>query len=122
MNFIGGISAITIAVACAKWYFTPEGTITAVSSLTVFRSYGITMRYHWGTAAFGSLLIAVVQFIRSFLLYVQKQYNKHAAPCTKTLVAVLCCIIQCWLWCLECCLKFISKNAYIQTAIHVMHC
>ncbi|CAN0389685.1 unnamed protein product, partial [Discosporangium mesarthrocarpum] len=30
--------------------------------------------------------------------------------------AVLCCV-QCCLWCLEKCMKFLNKNAYIQTAI-----
>lgn len=34
----------------------------------------------------------------------------------KLLQAVLCCV-QCCLWCLEKCMKFLNKNAYIQTAI-----
>ena len=31
--------------------------------------------------------------------------------------AVLCCV-QCCLWCLEKCLKFLNRNAYIETAIY----
>ncbi len=34
-------------------------------------------RYHLGTAAFGSLVIAVVMFIRSVVLYIQKQVEKN---------------------------------------------
>lgn len=32
-------------------------------------------------------------------------------------VAILC-VLQCCLWCMEKCIKFLNKNAYIQTAIH----
>jgi hypothetical protein len=28
------------------------------------------------------------------------------------------CMLQCCMWCLEKCMKFLNKNAYIQTAIH----
>ena len=117
MNWIGGMSAIAIAIACALWYFRGEGK--HVNSCTIFKAYGLTIRYHWGTAAFGSLLIAVVQFVRWFLLYVQKHFgNISQSNCILKFVAG---IVNCCLWCLEKCLKFISKNAYIQTAIHVSY-
>ena len=116
MAFIGGISSITIAMSCAKWYFTENRGIFSVNSLIVFRSYATTVRYHWGTAAFGGLLIAIVQFVRWFLLYIQKHYSSWA---DNRIMKFVCCCAQCCLWCLEKIVKFISKNAYIQTAIHV---
>merc|ERR1712224_476777 len=38
----------------------------------------------------------------------------------KLAMAVLCCI-DCCMWCIEKCMKFINKNAYIQTAIFGYH-
>jgi choline transporter-like protein 2/4/5 len=116
MSWIVAMSSIVIAISCATWYFTEERYITGVNSFTVLRAYGTTIRYHWGTAAFGSLLIAVVELLRWYLLYLQKVYNRM--PTTQCLVRWACCCVQCCLWCVEKFLKFISKNAYIQTAIH----
>merc|ERR1712167_225171 len=98
----------------SKWYFTPNAEKeTAIGSTTVWDSVKTTFRYHLGTAAFGSLIIAIVKTIRAMISYAQrkaKQSNNKVAQ------AVLCCI-QCCLWCIEKCLKFLNKNAYIQTAL-----
>ena len=37
----------------------------------------LNCRYHIGTLAFGSLVIAVVQFIRAILEYVDQKLKKH---------------------------------------------
>ena len=34
------------------------------------------------------------------------------------IVKVILCCIQCCLWCFEKCLKFLNRNAYIETAIY----
>jgi len=70
--------------------------------------------YNAGTAAFGSLIIAIMATIRAVIAYIQ---SKAAKSKNRIAVAVLCCI-QCCLWCIEKCIKFLNKNAYIQTAIH----
>merc|ERR1711871_421625 len=43
--------------------------------------------------------------------------HKCAKSENKIAVAILC-VLQCCLWCMEKCIKFLNKNAYIQTAIH----
>jgi hypothetical protein len=70
--------------------------------------------YHLGTAAFGSLIIAVIKTIRSVLAYIQK----HAKASKNKVVEYLMCVLQCCMWCLEKCAKFLNKNAYIQTSIY----
>jgi hypothetical protein len=73
------------------------------------------LRYHFGSIAFGSFIIALVQFIRIIFEYYRKKIqaaNKNN-PVVKCL---LCCTGYC-LACLERCVKFISKNAYIQVAL-----
>jgi hypothetical protein len=98
-------------MSVAKWYFTKD-KIT-IGSWTVLGSIIDTTWYHTGTAAFGSLLIAIVQLIRAIIAKLQREAKKVDSKIAQCL---LCCC-QCCFWCLEKLLKFISKNAYIQTAI-----
>ena len=115
MNFIAGLGSLVIATAVATWDFTPFDQRSTVGSHTVLWAYGCVLRYHMGTAAFGALLISIVQFLRAVALYVEK----HCKDVQKNPVArVVFCCVDCCLYCLEKCMKFISKQCYIQTAIH----
>ena len=121
-NFIVSIGSIMIAISTATWYFTePEKRKADISNATMFSAYYNTFRYHAGTAAFGGLVVAFVQFVRAVVMYVSKQLQSQASKtgdnCAKTTIQYITCCLQCCLACAESCLKFISKNAYIQTAI-----
>lgn len=72
------------------------------------------MWYHQGTAAFGSLVIAIIKTIRAVLAYIQRKAKKTG---NKILEYIMCCC-QCFMWCLEKCMKFLNKYAYILTAIY----
>lgn len=87
--------------------------MTGCGFLQVVSSIATTLKYHMGTAAFGSFIIAVIKTIRAVVMYLQKKAKKSN---NKIMQAILCCI-QCCLWCVEKCMKFLNKNAYIQTAI-----
>ena len=67
-----------------------------------------------GTAAFGSLIIAIIKTIRAVIAYLQK----HAKASKNKILQYLLCVLQCCMWCLEKCMKFLNKNAYIETAIY----
>eukprot|EP00440_Ansanella_granifera_P074474 gb/GFBE01080819.1/.p1 GENE.gb/GFBE01080819.1/~~gb/GFBE01080819.1/.p1 ORF type:complete len:941 (+),score=238.72 gb/GFBE01080819.1/:1-2823(+) len=100
-----------IAGAVGIWFFTPneeKGSrkIIAPSMYNVFR-------YHLGSLAFGSFIIALVEFIR----YVMKYYEKQAQAQKNRVMVMILKICQCCMWCLEKCLKFLNKNAYIQIAL-----
>lgn len=73
-----------------------------------------TFRYHFGTAAFGSLIIAIIKTVRAILTYIQK----HAKTSGNIILQYIVCCLQCCMWCVEKCMKFLNKNAYIQTAIY----
>lgn len=110
-NFIVAVGDMIISMAVAKWYFTWDKK--KVHSGYVLGSIWHTLWYHLGTCAYGSLVLAVIQLIRAFLAKVQqevKKANSKIADC------LLCCC-QCCLWCFEKCIRFLNKNAYIQTAI-----
>jgi len=102
---------LIIAVSVAKWYFTKNKS--RIGSWTVLGSIVDVCWYHAGTAAYGSLIIAIIQIIRAVIMKMQKEAKKAES---KIAQCVLCCC-QCCFWCLESCMKFINKNAYIQTAI-----
>ena len=73
--------------------------------------------YHSGTAAFGSLIIAILKTIQAVLNYLQRKCRKSKNYLFKLLSVILGCL-KCCIWCMEKCMKFINKNGYIQTAIH----
>jgi len=101
-----------IAAAAAAWFFTPnsEKGKRGCTRQAVYWA----VRYHLGSLAFGSFIIAVVEFIRYTLLYLQKQAE---AQKNRVMVMILR-ITRCCLWCLEKFIKFVNKNAYIQIAIN----
>ena len=44
--------------------------------------------------------------------------QKQAKASKNKVMEYLLCVLQCCMWCLEKCMKFLNKNAYIQTAIY----
>lgn len=71
-------------------------------------------RYFVGVVAMGSFIVAVVQFIRAVVMYVQSQLDEYK---DNKIVKCIFCMINCCLWCVEKCMKFITKNSYIQAVI-----
>lgn len=113
---------LTFAGATADWYFTPRdkegykivGGPDGLSRCPVCRSCCRSLRYHIGTVALSSLIIAVIQFIRAVLLYVEK---KTVGSPPNKLQQIVFCVIQCCLKCVQCCMDKINKNALIWVAI-----
>lgn len=110
------------AGAVAEWYFTPyqdgrkprgEGP-DLLTNYPVRNSVYRTLRFHLGTLALGALIIAIIQFIRAMVHYMEEKAKLGKENPVKK--AVLCCI-KCCLWCAECCLDKINKNAFVWTAI-----
>jgi len=111
-QFIIAMGQIVVAMAIAKWYFTADKS--SIGNHTVIKSIKQSLWYHTGTAAFGSLIIAIIKTIRAIISYLQKK----AKDSRNKLLQVVLCVVQCCMWCLEKCMKFLNKNAYIQTAIY----
>lgn len=110
-QFIIALGQIIISMAVAKWYFSRDKSL--VGSSTVIKAICASMA-HIGTAAFGSLVIAIVKMIRAVLTYVQKKLKDSG---DSQLAKAIVCSCSCCMCCLDKFLQFINKNAYIQTAI-----
>lgn len=115
--FIIAILQFTIAASAALWYFGSNSD--SGPSISVTKGIYWAFRYHLGSLAFGSLLIAITTMIKVLFEYFVKKYEK-AAP-ENPIVKALICYARCMIWCLDACVKFISENAYIQVAINGHH-
>lgn len=113
MNFVVALGQMTLAGAFASYYwaFNKDKDMPATPVLS---SLGRSLRYHMGSLAFGSLIIALVQLVRSFLEYIDRKLKSSENKVAKFILKCL----KCCFWCLEKLLKFINKNAYILIAIY----
>ena len=82
----------------------------------MFASLWRVFRYHLGSIAFGSLLIAIIQAIRAALAYFQRQSEKYNKD-SKIAKALFCCV-QCFLKCLQSLIELVTRNAYIYVSAH----
>ncbi|CAE8725909.1 unnamed protein product, partial [Polarella glacialis] len=109
--FLVAIGQCVVAGAVAGWFFMHKddrGKLPCIRA-AVKR----TFRYHLGSLAFGAFILAVVQFIRYLMKYLEKQGQAQK----NRLMVLILRIVGCCLWCLEKFIKFLNKNAYIQVAI-----
>lgn len=113
-QFIQGISIVIIAGAVSRWYFTHDKA-TELPKYPLKDAIKITFRYHLGSIAFGSLVIAIVQFIRAVLEYLNKQSQE--AQKKNMILRIFFKVIRCCLWCFEKCIKFLTAYAFIIVAM-----
>eukprot|EP00744_Colponema_vietnamica_P001108 GILI01001874.1.p2 GENE.GILI01001874.1~~GILI01001874.1.p2 ORF type:complete len:612 (+),score=211.84 GILI01001874.1:159-1838(+) len=120
VEFLIAIFHFVIAGSVVCWYFTKPVSGTRDDERRPVRpistSLWYALRYHLGSLAFGSLIVAIVQMARAILAYINEK--QKAAGATNAVTEMFFKCMQCCLACFERCLKFINKNAYIQMAIH----
>ena len=69
-----------------------------------------TCRYHMGTVAVTSLIIAIIQMIRLAVTYLEK--TTQGDP-PNPLQKCVFCLLKCCLWWLECCLDKLNKDSLV---------
>jgi len=100
---------MAIAGAFVQFYWTRDKSKV---HFPVVRGIWWVFRYHLGTVAFGSCIIAIIQLARTILAYIQNKTKDSQSELVKYLLMCL----QCCMWCFEKVMKFINRNAYIYTA------
>jgi len=103
-------SFVIIGSVC-MWYFSFNSDTKASSS--ILTSIGWIFRYHMGSLAFGSFLIALIWLVRIIFEYLEKKMKAGGGaaldnPFTR-------CVTCCCRCCLDCCnrfVKYINENAY----------
>uniref|UniRef100_A0A672QNT6 Choline transporter-like protein n=1 Tax=Sinocyclocheilus grahami TaxID=75366 RepID=A0A672QNT6_SINGR len=112
-NFVTALGQMTLAGAFASYYWAPNKP-NDMPAYPLCASLGRSLRYHTGSLAFGSLILAIVQIIRVLLEYIDHKLKGAENKFAKFL---LCCL-KCCFWCLEKFIKFLNRNAYIMVAIY----
>jgi choline transporter-like protein 2/4/5 len=124
IQFLIYLGYLVFAGATCDWYFTKNKDANGhkirgndpddLTKWPVLSSFWRTVKYHLGTVALCSLIIAIVQFTRAVIKYIEE--TTQGQPPNKVQKMVFACI-QCCLKCLECCLDKLNRNALIWTAI-----
>lgn len=124
IKFLEYFTFMVIAGAIAQWYFTPRnaagekqrGLENGIGRCPIVDACGRATRFHLGTVAFGSLIIAIIEFIRAVVKYIEETTTpKNGLP--NRLQKAIFCLIQCCLYCVQCCMDKVNKNAFVWTAI-----
>ena len=108
-----------IAGAISKWYFTPENLEThekKISAVLLSHSVFRTLRFHSGTAALGSFIVAVVIFVKFVLIYMVNQMQAQAPE--NKMIQLLGKCLKLLIMCVEKFIRFMGHLAYIETAIY----
>lgn len=113
VNFCIALGEMALAGAFASYYWAFQKP-KDIPTFPLLTSVGRAFRYHLGSLAFGSLIIAIVQLIRVFLEYLDHKLKGSENPVAKFFLKCL----KCCFWCLEKFLRFLNRNAYIMIAIH----
>ncbi|KAJ3289903.1 hypothetical protein HK104_007133 [Borealophlyctis nickersoniae] len=111
-NWIIAIAQCTMAGAVASWYWTRDKK--TMTSFPLIRALSRVIRYHLGSMAIGSLLIALTQFIRILIFQAQKRVKASQNRAAQMVLGCLQCVFRV----LEAFLKMLNKNAYIEIAVY----
>lgn len=111
---IQALGLFIIASACCMWYYN-HGANSELDS-PIMRSLKMAFRYHFGSLAFGSFILAVVQFLQMIVEVFKKQAENSGAAQNKCFEYAINCL-RCCLACIERIVQFINETAYIQIAL-----
>lgn len=103
---------MVLAATFATWYWTFKKSEVPFFALTSGLSR--TVRYHLGTIAFGSFIIAICRILRVVLEFIDQKCKKYNNEVTRAIL----CVFRCLFWLLEKFLRFLNRNAYVMCAIH----
>ena len=94
MEFVTALGELVLAGVFSQWYWTHDKRQLPYCSLLSSLANAV---YHLGTVAFGSIIIAIIRFIRAILNQIEKKLLAYHNDLTRCLL----CLCKCCLWCLE---------------------
>jgi len=119
IQFVQAISWTTMSGAVVYWYFfrRPDmpGAEEQQTKLPILKAGGRVLKYHLGSMAFGSLVIALCQFCRAMMAWLDAQ-TKEMQEANLLLKVVMKCT-QCCLWCFEKTIRFITGYGFVYIAL-----
>lgn len=118
MFFIMAVSDFIVIVSAATWYYSDKSkkdTDGIPGDSEVCYGYSLAFKYHMGSLASGSLILAIIWVIRRVFEYIGKKMEAASGgnPFTKCLVG--CC--NCCLACFQKFVQYLNQQAYVYMAI-----
>lgn len=121
VKFMEYLNFVIVSGCVADWYLdrelvdNPEENEEYASSnlCRLFGSIYRTLRYHLGTIAFASALIAIMQTIECILMYIKNQIGDTGNPFAKMILKVTIAIVHC----LKCIMDRCNKSSLVVTAV-----
>ena len=115
-EFLKAFAQFIYASSACIWYFTHE---KGTEDHPIAKSFKRACRYHCGSLAFGSLIVAIIKFIMYMLEGLKKKIDKTYGDKSKAGCIYKCIIrcLQCFMECIARTMEFINKHAYIQIAL-----
>ena len=115
-EFLKALAQFIYASSACIWYFTHE---KGTEDHPIAKSFKRACRYHCGSLAFGSLIVAIIKFIMYLLEGLKKKIDKTYGNKAKESCIYKCIIrcLQCFMECIARTIEFINKHAYIQIAL-----
>ena len=112
---ISAFASFIYSSSACIWYFTSERGIEAHP---IIKSFKRGLLYHFGSIAFGSLIIAIVRLIMVWFEYIKKRVEsttnkKTESKCFKCIFSCL----QCCVGCIGKIMEYVNRHAYIQIAL-----
>lgn len=113
MAFFLSTSHFIVACSTSIWYFNRK---ERQATHPVLMSVWWMVRYHIGSIAFGSLILAIVYVIRITAQYIHEKFREEMNQ-DNNINRYISCLLLCFINCLERFIKFFNKHAYVEIAL-----
>jgi hypothetical protein len=114
LEFCNALNLFVISYAVTLWFYKPKQNGKKIAPRgAAIKGVAKGLFYHTGSLAFGALLIAICQIISGIFNILSREAKSKNAG----LLALIFKCLECCVECFEKCLKYITKNAYIDICI-----
>lgn len=111
LQFSTGFTKVVVAGSVAPYYWM-RGQEDGRGFFEAFKN---ALKYHQGSVALGSFLIAFIQFIRLIMKIIFNRL-RHLKEKSDFFKYCMYCV-SCCLWCLQGCIAYLTNNAFVIVAI-----
>lgn len=116
VNLMEALCHMIVAGAVGAWYWKRNKKLLDPRAFYIAKSTYRAIVFHFGTVAFGSLIVAIVQFIR---ILFEKFYSElKKAHANNKIWKYAAWAVRAFLFIFELIIKYINKHAYVQTALY----
>lgn len=105
---VSNVAHVTVAGAVSSWWLVPSEKAPTTSALKR------AMTTSFGSVCLGSLIVAVLDTLRSLFRMLRNSANDRGEGG----LACLACVLECCVECIEDAVEYINKYAYAQVAIY----